>query len=107
VERQAKVDEVQLFAIRNEVVPLPQEALEVPLDRLWSVELAGGWWRPYIELIGNDLDALRVVPGEDHGRLRCLIHRRHLVAAGRFVGEVLRRKAARTLPAASTPPDGS
>jgi len=72
----ARVEEVSLLAVKEETLALPDETLTLPLSRLREMQLGGGWWHPYLELMGNDLEALRIVPSEDRGRVRLWLARR-------------------------------
>jgi len=84
----AEVEEVSLIGVRIERIALPSESLDVPLTEIHTLRL-GGWIRPYLELATNDLDLLRIVPGEDGGRLRLWLSRRDLGAARRLVAAAL------------------
>jgi hypothetical protein len=72
----ARVERVSLLAVNEETLALPDEFLTLPLARIREMELRGGWWRPRLELMGNDLEALRIVPSEDRGRVRLWLARR-------------------------------
>lgn len=81
----AKVEEVSLLSVEEETVTLPDESLTLPLARLRKLELRGGWLRPHLELMGNDLEALRIVPSEEAGRVRLWIARRDRRLAAQIV----------------------
>lgn len=111
----AAIDEVGMLNVTSEVLSLPHESLALPFGLVRGIALRGGWWRPYLEITGNDLEALRVIPSEDRGQVRLWIYRRDRQLAARFVAEVLERKrsgrtsrglADRALPAEGTPPNG-
>jgi hypothetical protein len=88
----AKVEEVSLLAMNQETVALPEEALTLPLDRVRTIALRGGWWRPRLELMGNDLEALRIVPSEDRGQVRLWLARRDRRLAAELVAQVQARR---------------
>ncbi len=73
---EARVQEVSLLSVRDDRLPLPQEQLVIPLAELEGLALAGGWWRPRLELRGRDPGLLAIVPGEAHGMVRLWIARR-------------------------------
>jgi hypothetical protein len=111
----AEIDEVGMLNVTSEVLSLPHESLALPLGLVRRIALRGGWWRPCLEIAGNDLETLRVIPSEDRGQVRLWISRRDRQLAARFVAEVLQRKqsgrssrelADRASPAESTPPNG-
>lgn len=112
----ASIDEVRGLEVHSQTVPLPPQVLSIPLLRLRTAKLAGGWWRPRLELTGNDLEALALVPGEAGGRVQLWIARRDRPRAARVV-DALHRVARQLvdrgptpptgLPGASSPPDGT
>jgi hypothetical protein len=81
----AKVEAVSLLEVKEETVVLPDETLTLPLSRVRELLLKGGWWRPRLEMAGNDLDALRMVPSEERGRVRLWLARRDLQQARELV----------------------
>jgi hypothetical protein len=86
----AHVDEVGTLNVRSETLPLPSETLDLPVSRLATVEVRGGWLRPRLEITATDLAALAVVPGEAQGRVRFWIARSHREQAAALV-EALHR----------------
>ena len=88
----AEVEEVSLLAVKQETLALPDEVLALPLARVRSIELRGGWLLPYLELMGNDLEALRIVPGESRGRVRLWLARRDRPLAAEIVAAVRARR---------------
>lgn len=88
----ATTDEVDGLEVRSEVVPLPAEALQVPLSRLRGVRAMTGWCRPCIHLIGSDLTVFFGVPGQQQGQVRLFVARadRGLAAetAARIAGAI-------------------
>ena len=108
------VDAVTGIEVRSETVSLPTECLGIPLHRVRSIRLLGGWWRPRLEVTANDLDALAPVPSSEGGRVRLWLARRDRALAAAVVAAIL--QAARTAqpldpPAAlrlpvTTPPEG-
>jgi hypothetical protein len=80
----ARVQSLGALGAREDDIRLPTEILTVPLGRLRRAEVAGGWWRPRLELSGRDLAALAAVPSEDQGRVRFLIRHRDRPAAALF-----------------------
>ncbi len=111
----AHTDEVEGVSVRSDVMALPRESTSIPLGRLQSVRLAGGWWRPRLELTGNDMTALAEVPSEEAGTVRFWIRHRDRGLAGTLVSAM--RQAARVrlpMPGATplvrplhTPPGGT
>lgn len=111
----AATDEVAGASVRSDTIALPPESVAIPLSRLRSVKLAGGWWRPRLEITGNDMTALAAVPGEEAGRVRFWISRGDRWRAGEMAAAM--RLAAREqlsatsdtdrlLPGPHTPPRG-
>lgn len=72
----AEIDDVTGLEVRSETLALPGEVLEVSIGDLRAAEFRGGWWRPRLELAGRSLEVLRMVPGEDRGRVRLRVARR-------------------------------
>lgn len=56
--------------------PVPTRRVRVPGGRLGTAELRGGWWRPRLEVVVADLDALAALPGSRQGRAVLRIARR-------------------------------
>jgi len=81
----SSIDEVQGLEVRSQTVPILPEAVSIPLSRLRSAQLSGGWWRPCVELTGNDLRVFAPIPGAAAGQVRLWIARRHRPHAIRFV----------------------
>lgn len=110
----AATDAVEGVSVRSDVMALPTESVSIPLERLRAARLAGGWWRPRLELSGNDMRALAEVPSEAAGTVRFWIRRRDRHLAGTLVSAM--RQAAREhlplpgaepfLSPARTPPEG-
>ncbi len=109
----AATDEVEGTSVRSDLMALPAESLSVPLERLRSVRLAGGWWRPRLEIAGNDMQALAAVPSEEAGTVRLWIRRRDRRLAAALAGAM--HEAARAgvlapqadlLSPSHTPPEG-
>ncbi len=71
----ADIDEVSGLDVRSETISLPAESLAVPIERIRTVELHPGWWRPHLEVTGSDLGALATVPSEQRGRVRFWLSR--------------------------------
>jgi hypothetical protein len=70
-----RVQEVGALTVRDDVAPLPNESLMVPLARVLNVRFRGGWLRPRLELSGRDLAVFETVPGEDGGIVRLWLSR--------------------------------
>lgn len=70
-----RVQEVGALTVRDDVAPLPNESLMVPLARVLNVRFRGGWLRPRLELAGRDLAVFETVPGEDGGIARLWLSR--------------------------------
>ncbi len=111
----AATDEVEGAAVRSEILALPAEAVAIPLERLRTVKLAGGWWRPRLEITGNDMAALAEVPSEEGGRVRFWLRRGDRALAAELVSAMrqaarerpsLERGARPALPQPHTPPGG-
>lgn len=110
----AATDEVEGVSVRSDVMSLPAESVVIPLSRLRSVKLLGGWWRPRLELTGNDMTALAVVPSETASRVYFWIRRGDrrlagdLAAAMRHAAHerLLASGAERLPPEVATPPRG-
>lgn len=81
----AKVARVSLMDVEEQTVSLPDESLILPFDRIRKISLRWGWFMPHVEIWGSDLEALRIVPSEDRGRLRLWIARRDRAQATRIV----------------------
>jgi hypothetical protein len=111
----AATDEVEGASVRSDVVALPAESVAIPLERLRTVKLAGGWWRPRLEITGNDMAALAEVPSEEGGRVRFWLRRGDRALAAELVSAMrqtarerpsLERGARPALPQPHTPPGG-
>lgn len=63
----AQVQAVGTADLRDDKIALPDEGIAVPVAALYRAKLAGGWWRPRLVLQARDMDALSLVPSEDHG----------------------------------------
>ena len=70
-----RVQEVGALTVRDDVAPLPNESLMVPLARVLNVRFRRGWLRPRLELAGRDLAVFETVPGEDGGIARLWLSR--------------------------------
>lgn len=86
----AQVQRFGLTGIGDDTLPLPEESLELPFERLRAVELQGGWMLPRLLLMGSDFDALRLVPSEEGGRVSLWLDRRDR-QLGREVAEAIQR----------------
>jgi len=111
----AATDEVEGVSVRSDIMALPAEAIAIPLERLRTVKLAGGWWRPRLEITGNDMVALAEVPSEEGGRVRFWLSRGDRALAAGLVSALrqaargrpsLERGARPPLPQPHTPPGG-
>lgn len=92
------LDSVTGAEVESSTVAIPREHLAIPLVRIRSVRLRGGWWRPRLEVSGNDLEALCGVPSEEGGRVFFWLDRRERKLAEELV--IALRVAAHTLGAA-------
>ena len=81
----SSIDEVDGLTVQSETVVLTPEYHSIPLHRLRSARLTGGWWRVRIELSSNDLVAFAPIPGASAGRIAFRIARRDRVRAAQFV----------------------
>lgn len=71
----ASTGAVEGMDVRMQTAEHPAEALELPLERLYEAKPRGGWWRPHLTLIANDLALFQGVPGAEGGTLRLYIAR--------------------------------
>jgi hypothetical protein len=67
---EAQVQEVGALTVRDDRLPLPQEQIVVPVNRLFKATLAGGWWRPRLLVQARELGLLSMVPSETHGAVQ-------------------------------------
>lgn len=65
----AQVQEVGTIEVRDEKIALPDEELTVHVSSLYRARTAGGWWRPRLILEARELNALAIVPSEEHGQV--------------------------------------
>ncbi len=79
------IDEVSIVSVRSEVVPQPPLAVDIPIDVLAGAVLAGGWWRPRVELRARYLDAFAHIPGARPGRVSLRIRRQDRALAKQLV----------------------
>ncbi len=84
----ARVERFGFTGIADDTLPLPDESLLVPYDRLRDVTLQGGWLLPRLLLMSDDLEALRVIPSEEAGRVSLWLARRDRHLAARIVEQV-------------------
>lgn len=84
----ARVEKFGFTGIGDETLTLPDEELVLPYGRLREIRLEGSWVLPRLLLVGNDLDGLRMVPGEDGGRLSLWLARRDRQDAAALVEQV-------------------
>ncbi len=89
----ARVEKLGALTARTERLPLPHETLVVPVSGIRAIELHGGWWRPRLELSGNDLGVFNVVPGESRGRARLWITRQHRQLAAAVAAAIAKVQA--------------
>lgn len=75
VERR-KIERFTLGDVGTEHEEFPVETLEIPIDWVASLEVAGGWWLPRVRLRARRLDAFEGIPGAEPGRLMLVIARR-------------------------------
>jgi hypothetical protein len=87
----ARVEKFGLTGIGDETLPLPDESLALPYPRLRDIALQGGWLLPRLVLMGNDLDALRLIPSEDGGRVCLWVVRRDRQLAQELVQQIRAR----------------
>lgn len=86
----ASIDEVSGLDVQSRTVAVPPMTLNIPLSSLRTAKLAGGWWRPRVELTGNDVQILSQIPGESGGRVQLWITRRDRSRAATLVGSLHR-----------------
>lgn len=63
------IDEVSFSKVRSDVVVTPPLAIDIPIDVLAKATVAGGWWRPRLELRARYVDAFANLPGAKPGRV--------------------------------------
>ncbi len=85
----SSIDEVSGLGVHSQTVEIPLEFHDIPLGRIRTARLTGGWLRPRLELTGNDLGAFDPVPGHDGGRMTFRIARRDRALAAQFVAALL------------------
>jgi hypothetical protein len=111
----AQVQAFGLRGVRDEHLSLPHEGVLIPYTGLAGLSLRGRWWWPYVDVVSADLEALRVIPSEEMGRVRLWISRLHqreamaLIAAvngARQSPEAAAEFATPSLPPQTTPPGG-
>lgn len=66
----AQVQDVGALGVRDDQLALPDEQLTVPVASLYRARVAGGWWRPRLELQARHLTLLSIVPSEEFGTVR-------------------------------------
>jgi len=71
----ASTGAVEGMDVRMQTAEQPAEALELPVERLYEAKSQGGWWRPQLALIANDLTLFQGVPGAEGGTLRLYVAR--------------------------------
>jgi hypothetical protein len=74
--------------VRMNTAEHPPEALELPLERLYEAKSQGGWWRPQLALIANDLTLFQGVPGADGATLRLYVARPDRKLAAHVADEI-------------------
>lgn len=75
-------------SVSTTIEPVPTRRVRVPGGRLGVAELRGGWWRPRLEVVVADLDALAALPGSRQGRAVLRIARRDRALALEFAAAV-------------------
>jgi len=83
-----RVQEVGALTVRDDVAPLPNESLMVPLARVLNVRFRGGWLRPRLELSGRDLAVFETVPGEEEGIARLWLARQDREIAASLTSKI-------------------
>ena len=83
-----RVQEVGALTVRDDVAPLPNESLMVPLARVLNVRFRGGWLRPRLELSGRDLAVFETVPGEEEGIVRLWLARQDRQIAASLTNKI-------------------
>lgn len=84
----ATVERVSLVDVEEATLPLPDESLILPFERIREISLRWSWLLPHIEIQGTDLEALRIVPSEERGRLRLWLARRDRAHASKIIALV-------------------
>lgn len=83
------IDEVSFDRVRSDVVAQPPLAIDIPIDELAGAVVAGGWWRPRVELKGRYLDTFATLPGSRPGRAALWIRRRDRDRAKQLVAALV------------------
>ena len=71
-----RTQQVSFTNVRDHVDPLPVEWVDIPVGLITEVRLAGGWWRPRLELRARQLDAFDGIPASRPGYVTLRIRRR-------------------------------
>ena len=71
--------------------------VEVPVERIESIEWCPGWWGGQLQLATPELAVLQDVPGSSQGRVSFSVARRDRAAAARLANEVQLALAGRVL----------
>jgi hypothetical protein len=101
----AAIDDVSGFGVRSETIALPSETLSVPLDCLYAAKLQGGWWRPRLILIANELTGLAIVPSEEGGRVSFWLARADRRAAAQLLAAIQGTQRRLGSASGSSPPE--
>lgn len=100
----SEVTEVKGTAARVREETLPVRSVALPITRITTVMLAGGWWRPRVVLRVADLSVLAAIPGAAHGALTLWIRRGDRALAQDLITGVEIQAADAALAAAEAPP---
>lgn len=100
----AEVFEMKGTAARTYEESVPVRSVTLPVMRVASVALEGGWWRPRVVLRSTDLAALAGVPGTRDGALTLFIARGDRALARELMAHLEIQQADAALAAAEAPP---
>lgn len=85
------VEQVSLERVGTDVIALPPEGLELPIERLAGAWLVGGWWSPRLELRAREVEDFEGVPGVRGVTLSLRIHRRDRPLAAAIARAIVSR----------------
>ncbi len=75
------IQEVSITKISDETEPLQDERIDLPITEIHRASLAGGWFRPRLELQARRLGALSYIPSEKLGVVKLWYKRSERFAA--------------------------
>jgi hypothetical protein len=82
------LDRVSLDGIGTDVIELPVDRFELPIERIAGMWVIGGWWAPRLELRARAPEDLDGVPATRGVTLRLRIRRRDRTLARAVASEI-------------------